>query len=136
MPSGRIARSAAAHGYFAADLPCFRLACPTSLKNRMLSYIVGAATIFIDRKARNSTVSAYPCVVTILDIDGAYFGTSFPHLFFQQYKNSRPQSKHTDYYIPKIFGFKLHASTPIPLPIPVVEPMLPPIEVTEENHIH
>ncbi|KFK37273.1 hypothetical protein AALP_AA4G235700 [Arabis alpina] len=41
------------------------------------------------------------------DIDGAYFGTTFPHLFFMAYGNMKPQ-KPTQTYVPKIFGFKVH----------------------------
>jgi Casein kinase II regulatory subunit len=40
-------------------------------------------------------------------IDGAYFGTSFPHIFFQHFKQCLPK-KSPDHYIPKIFGFKLY----------------------------
>ncbi|KAI9015169.1 casein kinase II beta subunit [Gaertneriomyces semiglobifer] len=40
-------------------------------------------------------------------VDGAYFGTSFPHLFFQVYQNLQP-SKPVQRYIPKVFGFKVH----------------------------
>ncbi|KAI8809173.1 casein kinase II, regulatory subunit [Cladochytrium replicatum] len=42
-------------------------------------------------------------------IDGAYFGTSFPHLLLQVYPSLVPQ-KTTERYVPKIFGFKIHAS--------------------------
>lgn len=45
-----------------------------------------------------------------LAVDGAYFGTSFPHLFFQQFKQCVPK-KSPDHYIPKIFGFKLYSET-------------------------
>eukprot|EP00301_Raphidiophrys_heterophryoidea_P002778 c11287_g1_i1.p1 GENE.c11287_g1_i1~~c11287_g1_i1.p1 ORF type:complete len:314 (+),score=102.86 c11287_g1_i1:44-985(+) len=40
-------------------------------------------------------------------IDGAYFGTSFPHLFLQTYPElvgSEPTQK----YVPRIFGFRVH----------------------------
>ncbi|KAJ3035475.1 casein kinase 2 regulatory subunit [Rhizophlyctis rosea] len=40
-------------------------------------------------------------------IDGAYFGTTFPHLFFQSYSNLVPQKGATR-YVPKIFGFRIH----------------------------
>ncbi|KAJ0239857.1 Casein kinase II subunit beta-3 [Hirschfeldia incana] len=42
------------------------------------------------------------------DIDGAYFGTTFPHLFLMAYGNLKPQ-KATQSYVPKIFGFKVHS---------------------------
>lgn len=40
-------------------------------------------------------------------IDGAYFGTSFPHLFLQTYSELRGVEP-TQKYIPRIFGFKIH----------------------------
>jgi len=40
-------------------------------------------------------------------LDGAYYGTSFPHMLFQVYPNLMPQ-KSTERYIPRIFGFKVH----------------------------
>lgn len=40
-------------------------------------------------------------------IDGAYFGTSFPAMFFQNFPNMIPiHLKET--YVPRVFGFKLH----------------------------
>jgi hypothetical protein len=43
------------------------------------------------------------------DIDGAYFGTTFPHLFLMTYPQVKP-AKPTQSYVPRIFGFKLHKS--------------------------
>ncbi|XP_024377168.1 casein kinase II subunit beta-1 isoform X2 [Physcomitrium patens] len=43
------------------------------------------------------------------NIDGAYFGTTFPHLFLMTYPYIKP-SKPTQNYTPRIFGFKLHKS--------------------------
>ncbi|CAK7356245.1 unnamed protein product [Dovyalis caffra] len=42
-----------------------------------------------------------------LDIDGAYFGTTFPHLFLMTYGHLKPQ-KVVQSYVPRVFGFKLH----------------------------
>lgn len=42
-----------------------------------------------------------------LDIDGAYFGTTFPHLFLMTYGHLKPQ-KAMQSYVPRVFGFKLH----------------------------
>ncbi|KAL9254981.1 Casein kinase II subunit beta-1-like protein [Drosera capensis] len=41
------------------------------------------------------------------NIDGAYFGTTFPHLFLMTYGNLKPQ-KAAQNYVPRVFGFKLH----------------------------
>ncbi|KAH0938879.1 hypothetical protein HID58_006340 [Brassica napus] len=41
------------------------------------------------------------------NIDGAYFGTTFPHLFLMTYGNLKPP-KATQNYVPRVFGFKLH----------------------------
>ncbi|KAH0924882.1 hypothetical protein HID58_017138 [Brassica napus] len=41
------------------------------------------------------------------NIDGAYFGTTFPHLFLMAHGNMKPQ-KPSQSYVPKIFGFKVH----------------------------
>ncbi|KAK7263367.1 hypothetical protein RJT34_30955 [Clitoria ternatea] len=41
------------------------------------------------------------------NIDGAYFGATFPHLFLMTYGNLKPQ-KPSQNYVPKVFGFKVH----------------------------
>ncbi|KAL2892605.1 putative casein kinase II subunit beta-4 [Bienertia sinuspersici] len=41
------------------------------------------------------------------NIDGAYFGTTFPHLFLMSYGNLKP-SQAARSYVPRIFGFKVH----------------------------
>ncbi|GMP73651.1 hypothetical protein CsSME_00031342 [Camellia sinensis var. sinensis] len=41
------------------------------------------------------------------NIDGACFGTTFPHLFFITYGHLKPQ-KATQSYVPRVFGFKVH----------------------------
>lgn len=43
------------------------------------------------------------------NIDGAYFGTTFPNLFLLTYPESVP-TKANFSYVPKIFGFKIHKS--------------------------
>lgn len=39
-------------------------------------------------------------------IDGAFFGTTFAHLFFTTYASLLPKPS-TDVYTPKIFGFRI-----------------------------
>eukprot|EP00271_Cylindrocystis_brebissonii_P012959 TRINITY_DN32484_c0_g1_i1.p1 TRINITY_DN32484_c0_g1~~TRINITY_DN32484_c0_g1_i1.p1 ORF type:complete len:295 (+),score=57.11 TRINITY_DN32484_c0_g1_i1:244-1128(+) len=41
------------------------------------------------------------------NVDGAYFGTTFPHLFLMTYPFIKP-AKPMQGYVPRIFGFKLH----------------------------
>jgi len=44
------------------------------------------------------------------NIDGAYFGTTFPHILFQTYPDLVP-TKPSFSYVPRIFGFKIHKSS-------------------------
>jgi casein kinase II subunit beta len=44
------------------------------------------------------------------NIDGAYFGTTFPHLLLQSHPDLVP-TKSTQEYTPRIFGFKIHKSS-------------------------
>ena len=41
------------------------------------------------------------------NVDGAYFGTTFPHLFFLVFPHLRPEKKKEEKYVPKVFGFKI-----------------------------
>ncbi|PKA58884.1 Casein kinase II subunit beta [Apostasia shenzhenica] len=41
------------------------------------------------------------------NIDGAYFGTTFPHLFLMTYPHLKAQ-KASQRYTPRVFGFKIH----------------------------
>ena len=41
-----------------------------------------------------------------VDIDGAYFGKSFPFIFFQTFPELLPE-ENKNIYVPKIFGFKI-----------------------------
>lgn len=40
-----------------------------------------------------------------VDIDGAYFGTSFPHIFLKQFPELLPKAPSK--FVPKIYGFKI-----------------------------
>jgi len=44
------------------------------------------------------------------DVDGAYFGCSFPHILLQTYSDLSPQSA-TSKYIPRIYGFRMYKKT-------------------------
>jgi len=54
----------------------------------------------------------YPKYSRHCNIDGAYFGTSFPHLLLATFPESVPQ-KPTNSYVPRIYGFKIHKSSAI-----------------------
>lgn len=51
----------------------------------------------------------YPKYTRHNQIDGAYFGTTFPHLLLQMYPEFIPP-KPTLSYVPRIYGFKIHKS--------------------------
>ena len=42
------------------------------------------------------------------NVDGAYFGTTFPHLLLMTYPGLRPP-RQQEVYVPRVFGFKLHS---------------------------
>jgi len=44
------------------------------------------------------------------NIDGAYFGTTFPHLFYLVFPEFVPKGS-TQSYLPRVFGFRLHPSS-------------------------
>ncbi|CAI0539687.1 unnamed protein product [Linum tenue] len=44
------------------------------------------------------------------NLDGAYFGTTFPHLFLMTYGHLKPQ-KAAQSYVQRVFGFKIHKSS-------------------------
>ncbi|CAN0171962.1 unnamed protein product, partial [Discosporangium mesarthrocarpum] len=41
-------------------------------------------------------------------LDGAFFGTSFAHLFFMTFDRLAPEPS-AEFYTPRIFGFKIHS---------------------------
>ncbi|WOL02521.1 casein kinase II subunit beta-3 isoform X2 [Canna indica] len=41
------------------------------------------------------------------NMDGAYIGTTFPHLYLMTYPSAKPPAA-VQHYVPKVFGFKLH----------------------------
>ncbi|EDO40624.1 predicted protein [Nematostella vectensis] len=43
-------------------------------------------------------------------IDGAYFGTSLPHMVFMVYPDYRPDIT-SEHYVPRLYGFKLHGTS-------------------------
>eukprot|EP00735_Rhodelphis_limneticus_P014961 TRINITY_DN9080_c0_g1::TRINITY_DN9080_c0_g1_i1::g.18169::m.18169 TRINITY_DN9080_c0_g1::TRINITY_DN9080_c0_g1_i1::g.18169 ORF type:complete len:280 (-),score=20.38,sp/P40229/CSK2C_ARATH/63.21/2e-96,CK_II_beta/PF01214.13/1.7e-79 TRINITY_DN9080_c0_g1_i1:338-1177(-) len=51
----------------------------------------------------------YPKSTRHGNLDGAFFGTTFPHLFLHHYPELYP-TKPPKKYVPRIYGFKLHKS--------------------------
>lgn len=47
--------------------------------------------------------------MTFTGVDGAYFGTTFPHLFFMTYGSMIPDPPEQK-FVPRVFGFRLHRS--------------------------
>jgi len=52
----------------------------------------------------------FPKLTRHSNIDGSYFGTTFPHLLLQTYPELVP-TKPSFSYVPRIFGFKIHKSS-------------------------
>jgi len=78
-------------------------------------YLLPIAEIDVPRKAYAKLYCArcediyFPQFSKHSQIDGAYFGSSFPHLFFQRYPSLIPNPIQKKYQ-PRIFGFKIHPS--------------------------
>ena len=47
---------------------------------------------------------------THANVDGAYFGSTFPHLFFMVFPELKVNEEFKK-YIPRVFGFKLHSTS-------------------------
>eukprot|EP00771_Trimastix_marina_P002590 gnl/Trimastix_PCT/373.p2 GENE.gnl/Trimastix_PCT/373~~gnl/Trimastix_PCT/373.p2 ORF type:complete len:243 (-),score=25.60 gnl/Trimastix_PCT/373:6-734(-) len=86
--------------------------CPRTLCNETPLLPVGQHDVM-----RRSSVKLYcPCCNDIYNphsrryqaLDGAFFGTTFPHLFLQTFPDLAPKKTHPSSYIPKIFGFRLY----------------------------
>jgi casein kinase II subunit beta len=45
------------------------------------------------------------------EMDGAYFGQSFPHVLLQHFRDILP-TRQSDHYVPRIFGFKIRKEPP------------------------
>lgn len=45
------------------------------------------------------------------DMDGAYFGTSFPQMFLMSYPDLNPKLQVYKKYVPKLYGFKIFGKT-------------------------
>ncbi len=52
---------------------------------------------------------AYNCSLTHINIDGAFFGPTFPNLFFMTFTDLIPENK-VELHVPRVFGFKINNS--------------------------
>lgn len=52
----------------------------------------------------------FNCIVFLIDVDGACFGTGFAHIFLMTFDDLVPCIP-TATYVPRVFGFKIHASS-------------------------
>ena len=66
------------------------------------------------------------------NIDGAYFGTTFPHLFLMTYGYLKPQ-KSSVTYSPRIFGFKVRFFIPTLVNFP--QEVLSPLQIRDPNQV-
>lgn len=46
----------------------------------------------------------------VAEIDGAYFGTTFPHVFLMTHAQLVPPPP-TQTYVPRVYGYKVHTSS-------------------------
>jgi len=85
--------------------------CPRALCDRQKVIPVGLSC---DLKVSRFKVYCPRCEEVYLpkfrsvNIDGAYFGTSFPHVFLKHYPDAVILPPKVYLYEPRIFGFKIH----------------------------
>lgn len=89
-------------------------ACPHTFCDKQTVLPVGLSDFQSDTLS-NPMKMFCPCCRQIYDadmpsssyIDGAFFGTTFPHLFLKTYPELVPE-RPTHVYVPRVFGFKVH----------------------------
>jgi hypothetical protein len=82
---------------------CRDLYTPASEYNNPPSTCGAVCVCAIHSPPRGTNVSLLPA----LAVDGSYFGTTFPHLFFLTYRELEPPPS-TLLYVPRVFGYKIH----------------------------
>mmetsp|Transcript_11945 Transcript_11945/g.18057 ORF Transcript_11945/g.18057 Transcript_11945/m.18057 type:complete len:334 (+) Transcript_11945:108-1109(+) len=58
-----------------------------------------------------SCQDVYSCLQSQSHIDAACFGPTFPHMFFMTFENLVPEGS-KEVYVPKMYGFRVHSSSP------------------------
>ena len=84
-------------------------ACPRILCDRQLVLPVGMSEDLSISRVKvycPKCKEVYVPRMKFVDVDGAYFGSSFPHIFLQTYPEYLPDNNPV-MYIPKIYGFRL-----------------------------
>lgn len=85
-------------------------ACPRVLCDRQLCLPIGMSEDLSISRVKvycPKCEDVYVPRIKFVDIDGAYFGCSFPHIFLQTFPELLPTNKPHEYY-PRIFGFKIY----------------------------
>lgn len=88
--------------------------CPRTLCHKMSVLPIGLSPDYGDGVVKlfcPSCLDVYnPPNSRFYDVDGSYFGPTFPHLFFMTFPELRPpviQSDVPSVYVPRIYGFKV-----------------------------
>jgi casein kinase II subunit beta len=84
-------------------------ACPRMLCDRQLVLPIGMSEELSISRVKvfcPKCKEVYIPRMRFVDVDGAYFGSSFPHIFLQTFPELKPKEKAIQ-YVPKIYGFKL-----------------------------
>ncbi|MCQ2818825.1 MAG: hypothetical protein MJ252_16285 [archaeon] len=83
--------------------------CPRILCNRQLVLPIGMSEELSISRVKvycPKCHDVYMPRTKFVDIDGAYFGCSFPHIFLQAHPELNPTTEAVA-YVPKIYGFKI-----------------------------
>lgn len=84
-------------------------ACPRVLCDRQLVLPIGMSEDLSISRVKvycPKCEEVYVPRIKFVDIDGAYFGCSFPHIFLQTFPELMPTAK-PNKYVAKIYGFKI-----------------------------
>jgi hypothetical protein len=97
--STELLRLGVVHTFFARDSLSYQWGFPTCLETTPSTFSAHDATGFFFPKSTRQA-----------NIDGAYFGTTFPHLYLMTHPDMIP-TKPTQEYCPRVYGFRVHESS-------------------------